>query len=140
LLHVPCLVRFPGGEGALLRSQALVQPADLFATIADAAGWSTHEVITNQSLLRLVRGEETNQRMMAVAAAARQQVIRTAAWQLRVVMSDEGDRLELFVKPDDRFEINDVASRAPDIVHKLLEAAQPPQLEHLPEELISPWR
>lgn len=33
LLHVPCYVRFPQNEGALLRTQDLCQPADLFSTL-----------------------------------------------------------------------------------------------------------
>ena len=38
LVQVPLLVRAPGGLGGAARSQTLVQPADLWATLIDAWG------------------------------------------------------------------------------------------------------
>lgn len=44
------------------------------------------------------------------------QMIQTRAWKL----IREGDETSLFVKPDDRWEVNDVASRCPAIVDQLV--------------------
>ncbi|WP_254511003.1 sulfatase family protein [Anatilimnocola floriformis] len=140
LLHVPCCVRFPHGEGALLRTQELCQPADLFATLADANGWATDETTQLQSLLRIVRGEPAVSRDVLLAAAGQQQLVRTSAWQLRVVQNDDGEQFELYAKPDDRWEFNDVASRAGDIARQLAELAKQPVSGGLAEELTSPWR
>lgn len=140
LLHIPLCVRFPKDEGALQRTQDLIQSADLFATIADGAGWTSAAEIHSQSLLRIVRGEETARRELLIAAHGPQQLIRTPAWQLRIEKTDDEDRRELYAKPDDRWECNDVASRAPDIIVQLLEQAQTPAATDLPEALTSPWR
>jgi arylsulfatase A-like enzyme len=137
LLHVPLLVQFPQQEGALLRTQKLIQPADLFATLTEVLDSSFG---ANRSLLRLVRSESFAERPLAFASAANQRLIRTAAWQLRVSTGDSGEQYELFAKPDDRWEFNDVASRAGDIVALLLKQAADDDVAELPAELTSPWR
>jgi arylsulfatase A-like enzyme len=149
LLHVPGLLQFPQREGALARTQELIQPADLCATIADGAGWTTDEMITARSLLRIVRGEEAIRRdivlaaaeMPKLAASATQRLVRTTAWQLRIVKDESnGDRYELYAKPDDRWECNDVANRAEYVVRQLAALAEQPAAGELTEELTSPWR
>jgi arylsulfatase A-like enzyme len=149
LLHVPGLFRFPQGEGALARTQELIQPADLFATIAEGAGWTADELIAARSLLRIVRGEEAIRRdvvvasseMPQLAATATQRLVRTTAWQLRIVREESNaDRYELYAKPDDRWEFNDVANRAEDVVRQLAALGEQPATGELAEELTSPWR
>lgn len=140
LLHVPCCVQFPHGEGALARTQELVTPADLAATIVEGAGWSNAEADESRSLLRIVRGEPMISRDYLAAQTETEQLIRTAAWQLRISKHTEGDRYELYAKPDDRWEFNDVASRAGEIVTQLAELASSRASSELPEELTSPWR
>ena len=54
-------------------------------------------------------------RLCLVAGAER--AIRTPAWHFR-----GGDEPELFAKPDDRWEVNNVATRCPDVVEGLQEA------------------
>ncbi|MCX7425208.1 MAG: hypothetical protein NTW96_06230, partial [Planctomycetia bacterium] len=44
--------------------------------------------------------------------------IRTPAWYMRLT-----DPPELFVKPDDRWEVNDVADRCRDVADRLRDAA-----------------
>jgi hypothetical protein len=145
LLHVPCLVHLPGGEGNLTRLQELTQPVDLLATIAEGADWlepvpTSHlNALLQSSLLHLVRGEAGKSRDLVTAQASGQELVRTAAWQLRVSQGEEEPTYELFAKPDDRWEFNDVASRCADIVTQLQEQARQPGGE-LPEELTSPWR
>jgi arylsulfatase A-like enzyme len=133
LLHVPCLIRFPQQEGALMRTQELLQPRDLFATITDDGA-------CDLSLLRIVRGEPAVSRELATAAGPNQRLIRTAAWQLRAVRDGDEEICELYVKPDDRFEFNDVASRVPQIVSQLVGLLDQPTAGALPEELVSMWR
>lgn len=139
LLHVPAILRFPGREGALFRTQELVQPADLFVTIAEAAKWSAPSDNTNRSLLRLIRQDNFESREYIEAKGPDQRLIRTAAWQLRAVRDQEEEKYELYVKPDDRYEVNDVASRAPQIVEQLVRLLDEPR-NGLAEELVSLWR
>ncbi len=80
------------------------------------------------SLLPLTQSPSTDwRRDRAISIAAGQRAIRTAAWFLRESGSHEGPHdqersYQLFGKPDDRWEVNDVANRCPEIV-KLLIAA-----------------
>ncbi len=120
LVHVPLLLRFPDRLGAALRSQALVEPADLWRTCLDwwpkAAAPSSP---TATSLLPLVHNERFATRdRLVVAGAERERAIRTPAWYLRKV-----EPPELYVKPDDFWEVNDVANRCQEVVDCLLDAA-----------------
>jgi hypothetical protein len=73
---------------------------------------------TAESLLPLVRGQPVAGRdRLCIAGAEGQRAIRTPAWYLRAAAEPE-----LFAKPDDRWEINNVASRCQDVVEQLLEA------------------
>jgi hypothetical protein len=103
LLQVPLFVRFPGGAGGLARSQALVQPPSVFATIGESP--------TGRDLSRLLAGEPLELADCAVAIAPGQRAIRTPAWFLRQSLIDGSMCSELFAKPDDRFEMNEIASR-----------------------------
>ncbi len=118
LVQVPWMLRFPDAAGAAVRSQALVEPADLWATLLD--WWRVDGVPaapTARSVMPIVRQEcdALRDRLCVVAGAER--AIRTPAWYLRA-----GDEPELFAKPDDRWEVNDVTSRCQEVVEGLQEA------------------
>ena len=120
LVHVPLLWRFPDRLGAMGRSQALVEPADLWATILDYWGISRgpHSP-TGISLMPLVREEPVAARQrLVVAGRGQERAIRTPAWYLRKTESPE-----LYAKPDDLWEVNDVAVRCQEVVDGLLDAA-----------------
>lgn len=117
LVHVPWMIRWPDGQGAALRTQSLVQPADLYATLLDSVGIALPSGGFGRSLLPLVRGEEPELFRDRVLLTDGQEghAMRTPAWFLRQDASPQ-----LFAKPDDRYEFNDVASR----LHELLDAMQ----------------
>lgn len=120
LIQVPLVVQFPRREGRLTRSGRLAQPCDLMPTILDACGWGPWEAGQfSSSLLREVRGESSARREAVCAVGPRERVIRTPAWLLRE--SRAGDELqhELFAKPDDRWEANEVSSRCSEVVSLL---------------------
>jgi len=141
LVHVPCLIRLPGGRAALRRSHALVQPCDLYWTLAELLGASTtvkadeDQTTTSpapwgRSLLPLLDGTADALRDRALVVGASESGIRTGAWYLRSraeSISDAGDNDQpndepadqLYVKPDDLWEVNDVANRAPEVVEQL---------------------
>jgi arylsulfatase A-like enzyme len=117
LVHVPLLLRFPDGLGAASRSQALVEPADLWATLLDRwriAGASP----TGQSLMPLVREEPVATRdRLVVVGTGQERAIRTPAWYLR-----KAEPPELYAKPDDLWEVNNVSNRCQEVVDCLLDA------------------
>jgi arylsulfatase A-like enzyme len=103
LLQVPLLVRFPGREGALVRSQSLGQPASVWATLTGSPA--------GRDLRRILAGESLDGADTAVAVGPQQRAIRTPAWFLRQSLAESEPLIELFAKPDDRFEANEVSSR-----------------------------
>jgi arylsulfatase A-like enzyme len=136
LTHVPCMIRFPQNTMASQRSQALVQPGDMFATLLELVGMAPGDTAGGQlgigrSILPLVRGEATLSFDLACSRAGRhERRIETPAWGARVpadlVNKAEGEaggetseRTELFVKPDDWSEANDIAYRCPEIAGQM---------------------
>ncbi|MCO6454411.1 MAG: sulfatase-like hydrolase/transferase [Pirellulaceae bacterium] len=144
LLQVPCLLRHPEQARASWRIAPPVQPTDLHATLA---GWFQLPAGTvplwGRDLFSLHDARPDFQPRPACSRGPRQRSIRTPAWYLRV---PEDAAPELFVKPDDRWEVNEVASRCPAIVEQMLvqldqfaraaQLGQPDQLAPLPDELV----
>jgi len=122
-IHVPLLLRFPEGRGAMNRSQALVQLADLPATLRAWHGAPSASPAAGSSLLPLVQGERPAIRDRLVLRSRQDRALRTPAWHYREPLAP-GATGELFAKPDDRWEINEVADRMGEVVtaaHELLE-------------------
>ncbi len=75
--------------------------------------------LTGVSLMPLVREEPVATRdRLVVAGTGQERAIRTPAWYLR-----KGEPPELYAKPDDVWEVNDVAVRCQEVVECLLDAA-----------------
>jgi arylsulfatase A-like enzyme len=121
LVHVPWMIRFPDGLGAGVRTQSLVEPADLWATLLDwHAVPGRPESPSGRSLLDTVRDERTpvHDRLYIVGQPP-EQAIRTPAWYLRMAAEPA-----LYAKPDDRWEMNNVVDRCRDVVELLQQTAQ----------------
>lgn len=116
LVHVPCFVRLPKSELASQRSQALVHPTDLFATLCE---WfdivSPRHTEFSSSLLEVARGNTLPLRDRVCSISKTEQAMRTPAWFFR--RADE--RRELFVKPDDRWEANEISDRCAEVVYEM---------------------
>ena len=99
-----------------MRSQALVEPADLWATLLDCWGIDAAPPSpTAASLLPIVRQQaDALHDRLCILGSASQRAIRTPAWYLRAAAEPE-----LFAKPDDRWEVNDVATRCREVVESL---------------------
>ena len=144
LLHVPWFVRFPGGAAATVRCPQLVQPPDMFASVLDWLGMEMEGTGTwGTSVLRAADGELGAVRDRAAACADGCRALRTPAWFL---LRHPDSRRELFAKPDDRWEANEVADRCQETVEELdrlldefqhaVQAADPARLTPLSETLL----
>ncbi len=118
LVQFPWMMRFPDGRGKLARSQALVRPGDLPATLLDWLLMDCNQLGDGNasSLLELIdnRVDSTCDRILITAG--QQRAIRTPAWLLRESASG---LLELYAKPSDRWEVNEVANLCPHVVSGL---------------------
>ena len=113
-LQVPMLWRFSDGSRRLSRSSQLASHSDLAPLPASR-----------------MRGDTCMPARDALIAVGPQGIraIRTADWSLRCEPHDPAvelsadpsrSRCELYVRPDDRWEANDVAGLCPEVVEKLL--------------------
>ncbi|HEX7375934.1 MAG TPA: sulfatase-like hydrolase/transferase [Pirellulales bacterium] len=124
LVQTPLILRFPDGLGAAARSSSLAQACDLAPTLLDAVGIAPPAGGWGRSLLPLARNEAFALRdRLALVGAAGETGLRTPAWYLRMPAaaseSLEEPLPELYAKPDDRWEVNDVADRCPEVVRSL---------------------
>jgi arylsulfatase A-like enzyme len=115
LIHLPLLLRLPGAAEAGRRVAALTQTVDLAPTLAD---WfqATLPDAHGHSLLPLARGEVESVRPYACTGLhvgeAIEYALRTPEWAFLLPVNpgtdDEERSTQLYVKPDDRWEVNNV--------------------------------
>ena len=109
--------RFPDGLGAPARTPTLVLPADLRRRLS--SGSAGRRLRRAAAVGVCCRWPDGNKRPCAKRrAAGRRRALGIADASLATVVSgsDDDERTELYAKPADRFEVNDVAVRAPEIV------------------------
>jgi arylsulfatase A-like enzyme len=115
LTHLPLLMRLPKGEQAGRHVSALTQPVDLMPTLLDAFGLPPAPV-HGHSLLALARGTAEKVRDYACSG---QRVGEAVEWALRspgwAFLLPPGGAAQLYVKPDDRWELNDVVQHHPEL-------------------------
>lgn len=132
-LHVPWLTRFPAARHALVRTPALTSHLDLLPTLFDAMGRAEdgHLHCDGVSILSVLAMSRTPWRDALLSSSAQgARAIRTLTWTLRqdavvqnahetLLEADPLCRAELYVRPDDRWEANDIAKLCPDVVEQL---------------------
>jgi arylsulfatase A-like enzyme len=123
LIHTPLIVRLPGGEAGGSRHRALVQTVDLMPTILSALGVAAPDNLHGHDLLPLMRGEQTKVRDFAcLGMDVAEFALRTHHWHLILPIEidpDEPRAVELYRKPEDRWDQNDVASQHADVAEHL---------------------
>lgn len=130
LLHTPFLVRRSDGAGKLARRQGFTVPADLHATIASL--WNSNKIGWGIDLF--CGGDFERGRDRVLHCCQKGSGIRTNAWHW-VAPEVDARPGQLFAKPDDRFEINDVAQRVrevPETMQSVLEDMQFAVSERIP--------
>lgn len=138
------LMRFPDGLGKLARSQALAQLVDLPGTLLAWLGLNRPAQVlgAGQGLLDLVAGRTEAQRDRLCLISRHDRALRTSAWYLRE--PDTGPP-ELYAKPSDRWEVNEVGRLLPEVLSGLqsaladaLQTGEADNLPALPQALVTP--
>jgi arylsulfatase A-like enzyme len=115
LVHLPLLLHLPGDEASGVRVSGLTQSVDLPATVLDAMRLPL-PTMHGQSLLPLCRGQRESVHTEIYSALrsneAEECAVRTKEWSfllpVRIPEGDSSRGPQLFVKPDDRHEVNNV--------------------------------
>ncbi len=126
LVHLPLLVRLPSAAEAGRRVFCLTQTSDLPATMLDAFGLPVTS-IHGRSLLPLCRGDVDSIRAEAYSmmrtANAEEWALRTSEWAFLLpveVPSEYPPRgPQLYVKPEDRFEVNNVVQHHAELAEEM---------------------
>jgi arylsulfatase A-like enzyme len=121
LVHVPLLIRTPGVPHGV-RRQTLTQPVDLFPTLCDWFGLERPGTLEGETLLPTIRGEGAESSRLAYAADGRGlTAVRTADHYLVQRSAEPGAEAipRLFAKPEDAWEVNELAAQSPHVVEEL---------------------
>ena len=123
LLQVPWLLHCPQGEGAALRTQQLVQPPDVYPTLLEWFDVSAARPVAvgTRCPAPHAGGRAACARDRAGSVDGRQRAIRVPGWFLR---HDATGKPLLYVKPDDRWECNEIADRCQDVADQLSDVLQ----------------
>ncbi len=110
-LHVPWLIRFPDQLGRLGRTNEFTTQVDLASVLLNS-----NDGANIRSLATSARAHWRD--ALVATSQLGHRAIRTCEWCLRQD-SSTAPSSELFVRPDDRWEANDVAKLCPDVVEAL---------------------
>ena len=128
---MPLIMRLPGEAEAGRRVAALSQPIDLPATLLEAFG-SRPPAMDGLSLLPWAKGKQGPIRPFSFSAwqmgDEMESALRTPDWKLIVPSNSSGqasvrDR-QLYVKPEDRWEINNVVQHHLELADELEQKLQ----------------
>jgi hypothetical protein len=110
LVHLPLIVRYPNAAHAGRRMAGFTQPDD---------------VVDLEKLLQVNRDHVVTRYAVNGGSEA---AIRTAEWTylhpLTTPPDDDERKPQLFTRPDDRWEVNDLAARNPEVVEALADRVQ----------------
>lgn len=124
LIHTPLIIRMPGAKFGGGRHHAIVQTVDVLPTILSALGLPDEESAHGHDLLPLIRGEQTKIRDYAcMGMDVEEFALRTHGWHLILPIEVDPDDPprgpELYRKPEDRWDQNNIASENPDVAEVL---------------------
>ena len=120
LLHVPTLIHFPDSRTWAVRARQLAQPCDLFPTLMRVLNLPLEDCLTWGRDLHDVAGGQLDWTGWdrAVACGADEKAIRVPGWYAR---QRQDEPMALYAKPDDRWEVSNVANRCASETAQLLE-------------------
>jgi arylsulfatase A-like enzyme len=131
LVHIPLMIRAPGGFGRAQRTSQLVADIDLAATVAEACGLDDGRGAfgDGRSLIPLLRGDAAGLRdALFFQSSDGDRAVRTADWYLRLPRSSAANppstsdaQPELYSKPDDRWDANEISGLCADVAAELVE-------------------
>jgi arylsulfatase A-like enzyme len=122
LTHIPLIMRLPKREKAGRRVPALTQPVDLMPTLLEAFGQSP-VAVHGHSLWPLLRGTAAKVRDYACSGLyvgkSVEWALRSPDWAFLLPLHEATRTAQLYAKPDDRWELNNVLQHHPALAERL---------------------
>ena len=116
-VHLPWLICPINDATPLPRQTSLAQPPDIAATLLD---WFVHsEMIAETDGISRLPSAVNERTLLTCVGPSNQTMIRTPAWSLLQDPTSDPPSQQLFTKPDDRWESNDVSALCPEVVEQL---------------------
>ncbi|HEV3203642.1 MAG TPA: sulfatase-like hydrolase/transferase [Gemmataceae bacterium] len=124
-VHLPLIIRLPQKAEAGRRVATLTQPVDLMPTILEIFGLQGPQV-HGHSLLPLCHGKAKTVREYACSGSARGKTVewslRTTDWAFLLPLDETaGCGPQLYIKPEDRWEVNNIIQHHPEWAQHLEE-------------------
>ncbi|MDR3108527.1 MAG: hypothetical protein LBU65_02395 [Planctomycetaceae bacterium] len=110
-IHLPLMIRYPDKFAQTVRIRSLTEPNDLRKTIER---W--FEISGDVSLFELANETQESLHEHIIIKSGSETAVITSSWFLR---SLNENKQELYVKPDDRWEVNNVTTRCSEVVQEL---------------------
>ncbi|MGL6194343.1 MAG: hypothetical protein ACRC2T_05925, partial [Thermoguttaceae bacterium] len=120
-VHLPLMIRQPHCAAAMFRSDALVKTSDINVAIKSTLAGSDEK-----NLFCLINGEVEKLRdYIVIQAGNGLQAVVFPDWFLRTKETEteyvaNNLQHELYAKPDDRWEVNEVADRCVEVIEELV--------------------
>ncbi|MDO5579822.1 MAG: sulfatase-like hydrolase/transferase [Planctomycetia bacterium] len=122
-IHLPLLIRFPAEEFASVRVGGLCQPDDLYRTLRFILSGRAEEPSGLFPLMEETRDQiRPSVRVVENGSGSNNRVLITDKWYLKIrkdPLENSDPKYELYVRPDDRWCVNEVADRCEEIVEEL---------------------
>lgn len=123
-LHCPCMFRFGDELPVGLRLPTIMQPHEIGDWVATWLNMEPpeHEESTVLDQLCDESIDTANRIGAAIATAENEWFVASPAWSCRIQSQPDGfpPKVELYAKPDDRWEQNEISIRATSVTEKML--------------------
>lgn len=124
--HLPLLIRFPNCAGAGRRVHHFTQPEDVLLTVAQCLKGEAPKDIQGDHLVRFTQGQAGQYREYQVSLLHSdvdhpiEACLRSKYWSLVLPMDHDNPRpMQLYRKPEDRWDMNNVYKDHPDVAEHL---------------------
>lgn len=137
-VHVPLLIRFSGSKFSdqtrMVRSHCLIEPKEALPAIGHFV--SGEDAALDAWMERFVYSLPNREREYVVSEYEDDVAVQTHAWKL--ILQKSTGQTRLYAKPDDRWEVNDVSRRCPQIVESMMRLLQEHGKANPAESLVIP--
>ncbi len=120
LVHVPLIIRWPKQTHPGFRDRSLVQTGSLYRLLGQWFDCVPTDALENPAFPKIsVHKALTRQREDAICSLCQSEEVKYQSIQTQAWKFIRGAKQQLFVRPDDQWEVNEIGSLCPEVVREL---------------------